>query len=236
LAVEENCISCSLSNGWVDGVIKVQAGSVAVDHNWVEGGVVCGKRDQPVSGLPNNCQSVAVTENRIGTNAALENAGTIGEAYVAGNVIRPSPGGSAKAAKNDSGAEIQKLTDINNDVGNPSAGTPVLQAHAIHGLNSSVADQLSEQINGGHKIMSSFLKDDNAQLIAEQEQGWQSEVSAILSANLGQPFADKFSTAASTNIAYPQGHNAQGGSIYNLIEAKIAVLSLFVNQLRAQSR
>jgi hypothetical protein len=98
---------------------------------------------------------------------------------------------------------------------------------------SSVADQLAQFIDSAHKIVAEFLEGDNSQLISEKEKAWEAEARSVLLANLGQRFADRFSSAASTSTVYPQGRNAQGGSVCNLIDAKVAVLSTFINQLRA---
>jgi hypothetical protein len=101
---------------------------------------------------------------------------------------------------------------------------------------SSVADQLSELIDNGHKIVAEFLKDDNPQLLSEKERDWEGNTRAVLTSTLGQRFADQFNTAQSTSTTYPMGHGAQGGSICNLVDSKIAVLITFVNQLRASGR
>jgi hypothetical protein len=101
---------------------------------------------------------------------------------------------------------------------------------------SSVADQLSELIDNGHKIVAEFLKDDNPQLLSEKERDWEGNTRAVLTSTLGQRFADQFNTAQSTSTTYPMGHGARGGSICNLVDSKIAVLITFVNQLRASGR
>jgi len=104
---------------------------------------------------------------------------------------------------------------------------------ALQGSNSTVADRVSEFINEAYKIVAEFSKDDNAQLLSEKEKSWEAEVRSILAVDLGQSFVDQFNSATSASTAYPQGHNAQGGSICNLIDGKIAALSSFVNKLRA---
>jgi hypothetical protein len=117
-----------------------------------------------------------------------------------------------------------------------TAATPSPVPIALQGSNSAVADQLLQFIDAAHEIVADFLKDDNSQRIGEKEKAWEAEARAILVANLGQRFADQFSSAVSTSTAYPPGHNAQGGSICNLIDSKIAILSVFVNQLRTPDR
>jgi hypothetical protein len=106
-------------------------------------------------------------------------------------------------------------------------------ARALHSSNWTVADQLSQLIDAGSKIMGAFLRNDNVQALAEDETVWDAEAQAVLAANLGQRYADEFRYAQSTTTIYPAGHSVQGGSIFNLMDAKIAVLSRFVNELRA---
>jgi hypothetical protein len=231
-----NCVSCSVEGSSI-GRVKVGPGPVVLNHNSIQGGVVCEKRDPPLKDIPNDCQAVAITNSRISdTNAALDNTdGKIGEAYVSGNIVRPPVnGGDAKAVLNSHG-EIQKLTETNNDVGWNSSGTvPTLfMPTALHGSNSTVADQLSQSIDSGNRIVADFLKDDNTQFLAEKETSWEGETRAILAANLEPRFADQFSSTTSTSTTYPSGHGAQGGSLCNLIDAKVTVLSTLVNQLRS---
>lgn len=68
---------------------------------------------------------------------------------------------------------------------------------------SSVADQLAQFIDSAHKIVAEFLRDDNSELIDEKEKAWEADARLVLLANLGQRFADQFSSAASTSTAYP---------------------------------
>jgi hypothetical protein len=79
-----------------------------VSHSRIQGRIICDKQD--------DCQNVAVTNNRIDANAALENSGTIGKAEVSGNYVRPS-GGAAEGVKNNAGAHIDELKDTQNDIG-----------------------------------------------------------------------------------------------------------------------
>jgi hypothetical protein len=231
------CVYCSVTDSYVPGGVKLGTGPVLLDHNVIGKKINCEKREHPLKDVPNDCQSVAIINNGVEANSALDNTeGTIGEAYVSGNIVRPPLGGGpAKSVENYHG-EIQKLTDTNNDVGWASGSTPPLPtASALHGSNSGVADQLAQFIDRGHEIEADFLKDNNAELIDEKEKTWDANAEAAVAANLGQRFGQKFDEAKALTASYPQGHSAKGGSIYNLIDAKIAVLATFINQLRAAS-
>lgn len=230
------CVDCAVANS-TTGTVKAGP-ETGVYNNWINGNVQCEKRMPAMENHPDDCRMVAVLANRTdGANSALDNTGgKIGEAYVSGNVVRPSlNGGTAKAVENYHG-EIQKLTATNNDVGWPAEAAPMPSARALRGSNFAVADQLSQCVDRGHRIVGNFLADDDAQLVSEKEQSWEADARAALIANLGQTFADQFSNASSTGTTYPAGHNAKGGSICNLIDTKIAVLSRFINQLRTANR
>ncbi len=118
----------------------------------------------------------------------------------------------------------------------PAPATASPWPTALHGSNSTLATQLAQLIDQGRKLGDDFLKDDNAQQLGEKEKAWEGEVRAVLTGNLGEQFVDQFNGAASASTTYPQGHGAQGGSICNLIDSKMAVLSFLVNQLRAADR
>ena len=289
------CVNCSIEDSQTG---NVEAGpSTVIKHNWINGNVRCEKGQK--------CDTVDVKDNRA-QNSALENTGTIGEAEVYGNVIRASQGGgNATGVKNNSGGEIQKLSEHDNDIGssgqsisqpagpqshlvqylkkpspismidnsgtNPNskvflegnqvinengdaalvknnadgslgdvvargnqviAGVGLLPpAHALHGSNAAVADQLSACIDNGHKLMDSFLRDDNTQVLREGETAWQKETHAIVLANLGEPYASLFLQAHWSNHAIPPGHDTAGGVIFNLVDAKLRALSSLVEDL-----
>lgn len=105
--------------------ISISGGPVLLDHNWIEGGGIrVEKRAQPLQGMPNDLQGAQITSNRISdVNAALENSGKVEGGEVSGNIVRPSPGGSAKAVKNNPGGELKNVPITNNDVG-PSPAPP----------------------------------------------------------------------------------------------------------------
>ena len=130
-------------------------------------------------------------------------------------------------------AQTQNQYVCINPCGSPGPIPDYAVVTALQGSNVTVADRLSEFINDAHKIVAEFSKDDNAQLLSEKEKSWEAEVRSILTVDLGQSFVDQFNSATSASTAYPPGHNAQGGSICNLIDGKIAALSSFVNKLRA---
>ena len=125
------------------------------------------------------------------------------------------------------------LVDVSGTINHATFRYNETLARAPDPTASAVADQLSRLIDEGQKIMASFLQDDNAQLLSEKEKGWNTDAEATLRANLGQIFVDEFQKVQSTSTVYPQGHSAEGGSMYNLIDARIAFLSKFMNQMRA---
>jgi len=163
--------------------------------------------------------------NSQGASIGFLNAGKATRVFMEGNTVE-DPGGHSVLFQNDSGADAQDIVARKNRVGSPA---PI---HVLAGTNSSVAEQLARFVDAGYKIQAGFLKDDNAQLISEKEYAWEAEIQLVLKVNLGQSFSTQFSRAISTSTTLPSGHNAQGGSICNLITAKIATLNSFINQLR----
>jgi hypothetical protein len=143
---------------------------------------------------------------------------------------------NATGAKNGKGADLGAINKAQTQNRYPGAYPDVpwpVAKTVLHGTPSSVADQLAAFIDDAHKIVAIFIKDDNSQSLAESEKAWEAEAQSIIATNLGKQFAQEFDEAASTSTTYPPGHNARGGSICNLIDAKVSVLSTFVNQLRA---
>jgi hypothetical protein len=102
----------------------------------------------------------------------------------------------------------------------------------LNATSSIVAEQLSRLIDEGRNIMSAFLKDDNVQSLSDKDKAWQTKAETTLGISMGSLFADEFRKVQSTSMVYPPGHRPDGESIYDLMDARIAFLSDFMNQLR----
>lgn len=189
-------------------------------------GVYCGKVDHLPEGMTSNCQDIEVSDNHFGgVTSLLENAGKTERVAFSGVHIVTPKNGDVKLVNTLPGGDTKDVTAEDVTVGPAAASAPP--------ISSAVADQLSQLIDVGRDIMGAFMKDDNAQSLADKESKWEADVQAVLRVNLGQSVVDQFHAAQSTTTTYAEGRSTQGGSIYNLMDAKIVVLSRIMNQLRA---
>jgi len=97
-------------------------------------------------------------------------------------------------------------------------------------------DQLADFIEEGANIRKTFIDTDDADLISKQASDWDNRVQLSLEQHLGKSYAVQFRNAqANAWMGMPSDHNLRGGTVWQLVGAKMAVLSAIIDQLRSSS-
>jgi hypothetical protein len=133
------CVYCSITNSQT-GPVKLGVGPVLLDHDVIQGGVVCAKSGTLLKDMPSDCQDVAVTNNSIdAATAGFENAGKAERVLLSGNTIQPPIGGQAQILRNDPGGEMKDITATNNQLGTSTVPSPPMTQVCAPGANCAMS-------------------------------------------------------------------------------------------------
>ncbi len=117
--------------------------------------------------------------------------------------------------------------------GMPLNGIRDLLKERIVGRHLAAINELSDFVTDGNSIEVEFLAKDDADLMANREASWITNVSGGLEQILGHSYSVRFKAArGDVSMAMPAGHNAAGKPVWQDIEAKKVQLNSFIAELR----